>query len=142
MIAAIVGIAAAVIARYYLCDQHAYKEALSTAWRVFAGWLPMMMVILSLLVSNSDKRLMKEASRTGIFRWLIIDVAISTIAVLLTTIFLFIHTATAESSALWTGFCTAMATATIVLFAFMSWNIFVLARLIAEVESATNDTDS
>ena len=140
------GIAAAIAACYGFADDYgtfwkSYTETLSTAWRVFAAWLPIMGVILSFLVSNADKKFAKAAGKAGLLQRLIDNVAFCGCCIIAATIVLFIHAAMPEPPIFWTFICTAVAGTTISIFAIVSWHIFTFAKYIATTEANTKDKD-
>ena len=112
-----------------------YVAALGSAWKIFAGWFPIVIIILSLIASNSNKKFVKIAAQKGLVEWLIDDVAICAIFILATTVLLFIYASLGASSTFGTFVCTTMVVATVCLFAYISWSIFTFAKCIAEVEA-------
>ena len=130
-----IGFVAAIAAHFGFCNSKEYIETLSSAWRVFAAWFPIVIIILSLIASNSDKEFVKILYTKGSVEWLIDDVAICALFILLTTICLFVHGALNPPPVFWTFICTMATVATIFIFALMSRKIFYFAKYIARFES-------
>ena len=112
----------------YICE-------LSDAWKIFAGWFPIMIIILGIITSNSDKRYAKLMSEHKITESLINDVIICSIIILLTAFFLFIHGLWATPPTEWTFICTTFAIATVCILVQVSLQIFKVSKCIAQAES-------
>ena len=112
----------------------AYIRELSSAWKIFAGWFPVIIIILGLITSNSDKEFIKAIAKHGLAAWLIDDVIICAFFILFSSVSLFLHSL--SSPPFWGTFaCTVIAVATIIILIRISWQIFKVAKHIAIVES-------
>ena len=115
-----------------------YINELSSAWKIFAGWFPVIVIILGLIMTNSDKKFIKKMSDHDLSAWLIEDVGICAILILCTSVLLFFHSVSFLPYPWGTTICTVAAVATVYLLAHVSWTVFKVAKYVAEVE-AQND---
>ena len=115
IVALALGFVAAIVVYFYNSEK--YLTTLSSLWGVFAVWFPLVIIILALTASNTDK-----VGR------LADDVAICASFILFTTLFLFIHGALNNPPVFWTLICTMATVATVFIFALMSWKIFYQIR--------------
>ncbi len=67
-------------------DRDSLRKVLADAWPILATWLPAIFLILSILLSNSDKLFHKALSRTGRIQFLIADIWHAACSILVTII--------------------------------------------------------
>ena len=113
----------------------AYKTMLSDVWIVFAGWLPMMILTLSILISNSERVLIRLLSKTGKLSSFIDDIAICTVFILLSAVLLFLHGAS-SSGWLYTFICTSAIAMTISYFGFIFYSIMLIGKTLPKADKA------
>lgn len=134
-----VGIIFGGISYYYFTEDGVYledyKTTLSGVWIVFAGWIPMMMLTLSILISISDRVLIRILSKTGHLQSLINNVTLCTIFILLTVVLLFLHSAS-SSSWLYTLMCTATVVTTVTYFCCIFYSIMLIGKNLPKADKA------
>ena len=127
-----------------------YKDMLSNVWLVFAGWVPMMVLILSLLISNSERALIKVLSATGALPFFINNIVICGGLILTAAVFLFVHEVIDNPGASYTFICTTITATTISYFVLIFYLIALIGKNLhkadnaktATTASATKQTDS
>ena len=113
-----------------------YSTMLSTAWIVFAGWLPMMVLTLSILISTSDRVLIRVLLSTGHLPFFINNIALCTISILLTAVLLFAHGVMENPSFLYTFVCTSAVAATISYFGHIFYSIMQIGKNLPKADKA------
>ena len=134
IIAFAIGIVASILGLWIGFNDR-YIFELSGAWKIFAGWFPIIIIILEIITSNSDKRYAKLMSEHKITESLINDVIICSIIILLTAFLLFIHGLWVTPPTEWTFICTTFAIATVCILIQVSLQIFKVSKHIAQAES-------
>ena len=118
-----------------------YIDELSSAWKIFAGWFPVIVIILGLIMTNSDKKFIKKMSDYNLSAWLIEDVGICAILILCTSVLLFFHSVSFLPCSWGTTICTVAVVVTLYFLVHISWTIFKIAKYVA-AEEEKNDSST
>ena len=135
MVIIVVAIIAIAIIGHTYGFSHRYIVILSSTWEIFAGWFPVVIIILGIITSNSDKKFIKIISEHGQAAWLINNVATCAISILFTAVSLFFYCIFIPPPLWATVGCSVAAMFTVYILTRVSIQIFVAAKNIVKVES-------
>ena len=117
-----------------------YKDLLSDVWVAFASWVPMMVLILSILISNSERALIKVLSKTGALPFFINNIVLCMGLILIAVVFLSVHKVIENPSALYTFLCTTITATTISYFILIFYLIALIAKNLHRADNAKTVT--
>lgn len=88
---AVVGLIALFITRFFRPDTISAGTAdiLYKVWPIFAGWLPIMFVVISILIANSHKHLFRILGKTGHVGDIVLHIAMCSVLILSSAVTIF-----------------------------------------------------
>lgn len=127
----------------YLCFDYGYQyvDTLANSWVIFAGWLPIIMLSLSILITTSDREFIVKTHPAKVFESLIDVVKISAffIVVAIVTLFLFRSLAAEQVTNGWIVTASVVAGGAVSYIFIIFGYLIKLAKAIAQVEQAHSD---